>query len=64
MKLKNYLTTIASAFAGGFYGVLSQVPGTAFLSRDTAQRALAGAAVGGAIAVYHLWQPKPVPVKP
>ena len=63
MKLKNYLTLAASTFAGAFWGVITQDPGTVFLTRETAERAVAGAAIVGAVAVYHLWQPKPAPVK-
>lgn len=63
MTLKNVLTTSAAAFGAAFWGVVTQAPGTAFASRDTAIRVVAGACLGGAVAVYHLYEPKPkVPV--
>lgn len=60
MTLKNILTTSAAAFGGAFWGAITQAPGTAFASRDTAIRVVAGACILGGIAVYHLYEPKPV----
>jgi hypothetical protein len=64
VNLKNIITTSASAFGGAFFGVITESPGTAFMSRETATRVLAGAAIAGVIAVYHLYEPKPPPKPP
>lgn len=60
MSLKNWATVIGSAFAGGGFGYLSQHASDGIPQSAAQWKAFGiGFALAGAVAVWHLFMPKP-----
>jgi len=60
MNWKNILSTAASAFGGGAAGYFgTHLSGGLPSNAQQWEAAIAGAALAGLVAVYHLYQPAP-----
>ena len=60
MNVKSILTTAGSAFASGAMGfVASHLSGGVPTNMQAAEAFLGAAALGGLVAVFHLYQPAP-----